>query len=90
MGVIVVDEEAFKEMFAKLAEELKQKLGAKPRDKWIDTQEAMDMLRIKSKTTLQRLRDEGKIRFTQPEPQTILYDSDSIGDYFEKHAKNKF
>lgn len=50
----------------------------------------MTKLRIKSKTTLQRLRDEGHIRFTQPDRKTILYDTDSINGYLEKHAKETF
>ena len=90
MNVIALEEGAFYELYAKLVAEIKQQLGAKPRDKWIDGEEAMQMLRIKSKTTLQKLRDEGKIRFSQPEPKTILYDSDSIDEYFERHAKNTF
>jgi len=48
------------------------------------------MMRIKSKTTLQKLRDEGQIRFTQPEKKIILYDSDSIIEYLEKHSKDTF
>jgi hypothetical protein len=46
-------------------------------DKWISPEKAMEKLRIKSKTTLQKLRDEGRIRFTQPDKKIILYDSDS-------------
>jgi hypothetical protein len=47
-------------------------------------------LRIKSKTTLQKFRDEGKIRFSQPEPRILLYDRDSIEAFIEKHAKDTF
>jgi len=90
MNVIVLEEEAFYELYNRLAADIKNQLGAKPRDKWIDGDEAMAMMRIKSKTTLQKLRDEGKIRYTQPEPRTILYDTDSIDAYLEKHAKNTF
>ena len=90
MNVITLEEEAFYQLYYKLAAEIKQQLGAKPRDKWIDGDEAMHMLRIKSKTTLQKLRDEGKIRFSQPEPRTILYDSDSILAYLDKNAKDTF
>lgn len=87
MGVFVIEEEKFYETINQLVVEIRQQLGAKPRDKWIDGAEAMQVMRIKSKTTLQKLRDGGKIRFTQPEPKTILYDRDSIEAYLEKHAK---
>jgi hypothetical protein len=43
-------------------------------DKWISDDEAMRKLRITSKTTLQKLRDEAKIRFTHPEKKLILSD----------------
>ena len=59
-------------------------------DKWIGKKEAMKLLRIKSPTTLQKLRDEGKIRFSQPEKKHIVYDQDSINDYLEEHARDTF
>jgi len=90
MNVITLEEEAFYELYYKLVAEIKQQLGAKPRNKWIDGNEAMAMLHIKSRTTLQKLRDEGKIRYSQPEPKIILYDADSIDAYLEKHAKETF
>src|ERR1700748_2274280 len=62
----------------------------KIRDKWISGTEAMRMLRIKSKTTLQKLRDEGKIRFSQPEKKIVLYDTDSIRDYLEDFVYEPF
>lgn len=31
------------------------------------------MLRIKGKATLQKMRDEGRLRFTQPEKKIILW-----------------
>ena len=50
----------------------------------------MKKLRITSKTTLQKLPDTGKIRFSQPEKKIILYDSDSINEYLYKHAHQTF
>jgi predicted site-specific integrase-resolvase len=45
---------------------------------------------ISSKTTLQKFRDEGRIRFAQPDRKIILYDRDSINEYLEKNAKGTF
>ena len=59
-------------------------------DKWIDKKEAKRLLRIKSDTTLQKLRDEGQIRYSQPERKHILYYRDSINDYLEAHAREPF
>ena len=50
----------------------------------------MRELRIKSTTTLQKLRDEGKIRFSQPQKKIILYDRNSIVEYIEQHVRETF
>ena len=89
MEVICLEDEAFYLLIEKVVSRIKEKEGIK-QDKWISTEETMDMLKIKSKTTLQKLRDEGKIRFSQPERKIIIYDRDSINDYLEKHAKETF
>ena len=88
MEVICLEEKAFYALVEEVYDRLKER--EKVRDKWVDRDEALRLLRIKSKTTLQKLRDTGKIRFTQPEPQTILYDTDSIDQYLENHANETF
>ncbi len=50
----------------------------------------MGLLRITSKTTLKKWRQEGKIRYSQPEKKIILYDRFSIMAFIEKHAKDTF
>ena len=87
MQVVCLQEEAFYALFDKVVEHLESKRGDKPA-KWIDGEEAMLLLNIKSTTTLQKLRDEGKIRFSQP--QIILYDRDSINEYIERYARETF
>jgi hypothetical protein len=85
MEVICLYDEAFYSLIERVVERIKKKqnIGA---DKWVSGEEAMRLLRITSKTTLQKLRDEGKIRFSQPEKKIILYDVDSIHSYLEKHS----
>ncbi|HEY1009972.1 MAG TPA: helix-turn-helix domain-containing protein [Emticicia sp.] len=90
MSVIVLDGEQLENFVQKLVTEIKSQLQAPTHRKWVSGDEVMDLLGIKSKTTLQKLRDEGKIRYSQPEPRIILYDRDSIDSYLEKHAKNTF
>lgn len=89
MEIVCLKEDAFYALFDKVIEHVEGKLGDKP-DKWIDGPEAMRILKIKSKTTLQSLRDEGKIRFSQPQKKIILYDRDSVIEYIEKHSKETF
>jgi len=89
MEVVCLQEEAFYALFDKVVEHVESKRKDAPA-KWIDAEEAMTLLNIKSTTTLQKLRDEGKIRFSQPQKKIILYDRNSIMEYIEQHARETF
>lgn len=89
MEVICLQDEAFYSLIDKVIERIKEKNNIKE-DKWISGEEAMYKMRISSKTTLQKLRDTGQIRFTQPEKKIILYDTDSINEYLKKHTRDTF
>lgn len=89
MHVICLEDDAFYALIDTVIARIKEKQKI-AEDKWISGEEAMRKLRITSKTTLQKLRDEGKIRFSQPEKKIILYDTDSIHEYLEKHSKSTF
>lgn len=89
MNVICLEDEAFYSLIEEVVDRIKEKHNI-IQDKWVSTERAMELLNIKSKTTLQNLRDTGAIVFTQPQKKIILYDSDSILDYLEKHSKNTF
>jgi hypothetical protein len=88
MEVICLETEAFYALIDEVVQRLREK-NAQPA-KWVDTDEAMRLLNIKAKSTLQILRDEGKIRYTHPQKKIILYDRDSIMEYLEKHARETF
>ena len=60
MEVVCLQEEAFYSLFDKVMGHVEANRKDKP-DKWIDGEEVMRELKIKSTTTLQKLRDEGKI-----------------------------
>ena len=89
MQVICLEEPAFFTLIDKVVDYIKDKQQVKE-DKWVSPEEAMHILRIKSKTTLQKLRDEGMIRFSHPERRIILYDRESLYDYLEGYAKERF
>ena len=89
MDVICLEDAAFYALLDKVIKRIEEKPGVKT-DKWISNDEAMKMLRITSKTTLQKMRDEGKIRFSQPAKKIILYDVASINEYLNKHANETF
>lgn len=89
MQVICLEEDAFYSLVAKVVDKLKTELNVR-RDKWVSEEEAMKMLGITSKTTLQKYRDEGRIRYSQPDRKPIYYDAESIDLYKEKHARETF
>jgi hypothetical protein len=88
MEVICLQTEAFYALIDEVVKRLNENKAAPA--KWVDTEEAMKLLNIKAKSTLQILRDEGKIRYTHPQKKIILYDRDSINEYLEKHARETF
>ena len=89
MEIICLHDEAFFALVEQVVARIKEKEKIH-HDKWISGEEAMKMLRIQSKSTLQKYRDEGKVRFTQPDKKTILYDTASILDFLEKNVRNTF
>lgn len=89
MELIQVDKETFFQLVNEAVQRILESQDVKE-DKWITTDEAMALLKIKSKSTLQKLRDEGRIRYTQPDRKYILYDRASLLDFLEKHAQEPF
>jgi len=88
LEVICIEDEAFYALIDKVVERLSEKKQFS--EKWISGKEAMVKLRIKSTTTLQDLRDTGKIRYSQPSKKIILYDVDSINEYLNDNAYETF
>lgn len=89
MEVICLEDLAFYNLIEQVVHRISEKKNVRE-DKWLSGEEAMQRLKVSSRSTLQKLRDEGKIRFSQPEKKYIVYDAQSIDDYLEKHAKNTF
>ncbi len=89
MQVICLEEPAFYSLVEQVVARLKETHND-TKQKWVSDEQAMELLNIKSKTTLQKLRDEGKVRFSQPQKKIILYDRYSIEDYLEQNARDVF
>lgn len=89
MEVICLQDEALYALVDRIVARIKEHDSVKE-DTWISGEEVMRLLRITSKTTLQKLRDEGKVRFTQPEKKIILYDLKSVRAYLNDNAKSTF
>lgn len=89
MQVICLEDSAFYTLVEQVVARLKESNSVE-KEKWISDDEAMKLLNIKSKTTLQKLRDEGKIRFSQPQKKIIIYDRESIDAYLENNVRETF
>ena len=85
MEVICLEDDAFYVLVERVIEFVKKTNNVKG-DKWLNIAEAMRRLKIKSKSTLQKLRDEVCIKFACPEKKWIVYDIDSINEYLNKNA----
>jgi hypothetical protein len=89
MEVICLEDSAFYELIEEVVERLGEKKGIS-HEPWVTPERAMEILNIKSKTTLQKLRDEGAITYSQPQRKVILYKYDSLMVYLETHSKKSF
>jgi len=86
MEVMCLKDEAFYTVIETVIDHIQENLLLNPINGF-SGKGAMHILRVISKTTLQKLRDEGEIRFTQQEKKIILYD---IREYLRMHASRAF
>ena len=89
MEVICLQDRAFYQLIDEVVERVMEKhqVSEPP---WVSPEEAMSILNVKSKTTMQELRDTGRVRFSQPSPKRVVYSRQSLYDYLEEHAKETF
>ena len=86
--VIVIESKAFQELLNQLVERLQP--TEKELNKWIDGKEVMEILHINSKSTLQKMRDNGEIEFSKINDRTILYNRFSIEEFIESKKSKTF
>ena len=90
MEVICLEDRAFHALVDEVMVRLREQLSEAEKQPWVDGDEAMKILGISSKTTLQKLRDTGSIRFSQPYKKWIVYDRRSLLDYLDSNAQETF
>ncbi len=88
MEVIVIESKAFQELLNQLVERLQP--TEKELNKWIDGKEAMEILHIGAKSTLQKMRDNGEIEFSKINEKNILYNRFSIEEFIESKKSKTF
>jgi hypothetical protein len=89
MQVICLEEPAFYQLIEKVVARLKDQHNIRE-DEWISGDEAMKKLRITSKTTLFKIRDEGKISHVYASPRVILYSTASINEFLKNKSLDTF
>lgn len=89
LNVICLDSEAFYALIDDVVDHIKKE-HAPEKERWMSDSEAMELLKISSKTTLQKYRDEGRIRYSQPSRKIILYDRVSLLEFLDENAKDTF
>jgi hypothetical protein len=89
LSVICLESRAFYELVETVVDRLKKDNNGQG-EEWIDSDQAMSLLKISAKSTMQKLRDNGEIRFSQPTKKHILYYKPSILEYLEKHSHSTF
>ena len=90
LQIYSLEDEAFWGLITEVITFAKQQIGENEKPDWIGREETMDILGISSPTTLQKLRDEGKIRFSKMSDRHILYYRESVLEYIESKAQETF
>ena len=87
MEIEIITKEDLQQFKNELLSELKETLGTHQGQvkEWLDTKEVMELLGIKSKTTLQKLRDTFQIKFSQ-NGKIIKYSRPSIIEFLERNV----
>lgn len=88
-SVICLKDSAFYSLIDTVVEYIKEKHPEAREVLYLDKEETLKFLNI-GNTKLQELRDTGKIRFTQPSRNKIMYERVSLIEYLQQHTKNTF
>ena len=89
MDVIIIESEAYKMLLAEMKKTVRETVHevAHPKSDWIGEKEAMLLLGIKSKTTLQNLRDAQEFKFSR-HGRIIRYSHKSVLAFLERNSKH--
>lgn len=88
--IICINTRAYYALLDQVLEHIQEKFRLPKEPDWVDTETALQILNIRSRTTLQNLRDAGKVAFSQTTRKNILYRRQSLFEYIESATQNKF
>ncbi len=87
-ALLLADEETFLQFTSEFTQRLESKW--KKESEWISEAEAMEILCIKSKTTLWKLRSTGAIMYSAISTKHFLYSRSSILDFINAKRQETF
>ncbi|MEO0403251.1 MAG: DNA-binding protein [Bacteroidota bacterium] len=87
MEVITIETAAFWRL---IQEAIQRCQAPEEKEPWVSEQEAKELLNIKSKTTLYKLRINGSIKYSEVTSRNFLYCRKSILDFIESKSKHQF
>lgn len=85
MEVISIEEQSFYKLIDTVLAEMQEKFGNQ-KPEWLSEKDTMQLLGVRSKSTLQKLRDTDAVKFSQPRRKIILYHRPSLLEYLEAHS----
>lgn len=83
--IVCVESKAFEALVDKVVTQMKEQFFGNL-NPWINEKEAMDLLKITSKVTFKKYRDEGGIESSYMSTKHILYKRQSILDFIESKS----
>jgi hypothetical protein len=83
---IMLESKAYYNMITEITKIVEEKIKSESKEDWIEEKEAMQLLGISSKSTLQKFRDEDRIKFSAITSKTIKYSKKSILQYIESKS----
>ena len=91
LNVICLETEAYYQLIDEFVRIIQDK-NQQEEELWVDTEQAMSILKVSSKTTLQKFRDdpENCIKFSQVSRKVILYYKPSLYKFLEQKANRQY
>lgn len=87
---ICISSSAFYALLDSTIDHIDAKYGLAKEPLWIDSDEAMKLLHVQSRTTLGEIRDSGAILFSKVSSKIILYNRQSILDFIDSKKQTTF
>lgn len=87
---ICLNSDAFYELLDRVVEHITDTYRLERAERWISADECMELLNIRSRTTLWELKAEGKIAYSQVSRKVVLFDRRSVLEFIGKNKREAF